>query len=104
MGAKRYAADPHSMTSAFLALRICRDAMLEPPTGAAQLFPDLREFGLGFPEVRRAFEEYLDAVGDYYERAVTCVDDLFRASLAAAIRYEQTEAQVAEFMLTTPYE
>jgi hypothetical protein len=99
MAANRFTADPHSMTNAFIQLRTCRDVMLQPQTAAAELFPELREYGLGFPEVRRAFEEYLGAVGEYYERAVTCVDDLFRASLAAAVRYEDTDAEVAESML-----
>jgi hypothetical protein len=103
MATNRFVADPHSMTNAFIRLRTCRDATLQPQTEAGELFPELREFGLGFDEVKRAFEGYLGAVGEYYERAVTCVDDLFRASLTAAIRYEKTDAEVAEFMLTTPY-
>lgn len=101
--ADAFSVDPKSVTGVFYRLASLRDDTLRPSLGSIpQVFEPLVAKDLGFPEVRQAFADYLTAVRDYYDRAVTCVDDLFRVSLAAALRYEGVEADVAASMMLDP--
>jgi hypothetical protein len=98
-----FSVDPDSVTVLFQRLAAMRDGVLVPAAaGPSPPMQQLVDYGLGFEDVRRSFGYYLMAVREYYERSVTCMDDLFRASLAAALRYEGTDARVAESMLVPP--
>ena len=102
--ANEFYADPNSMTRAFFHLRICRDLNLAPPAdSASDYFKELVPL-LGFPDVQRAFQAHMNAVQDFFARAYACVDDLFRASVAAAVLYERTDAEIVRFVLKEPWQ